>query len=107
MWERFKSGAVIVFVTLMIWFAADQNVKEEKNFRVSVRLVSSDPNRYASIAEVPHQAVFTVTLNARRRESRNSPKSPPKDASSKRRSAPPNRAAQSPSRSLPANCSVG
>lgn len=67
MWERFKSGAVIVFVTLMIWFAADQNVKEEQNFRVSVRLVSSDPNRYASIADVPHQAVFTVTLNARRR----------------------------------------
>lgn len=67
MWERFKSGAVIVFITLMIWFAADQNVKEEQTFRVSVRLISTDPDRFATIADLPHQETFTVTLNARRR----------------------------------------
>ena len=67
MWEKFKSGAVIVFITLLIWFAADQNVKEEQTFRVSVRLISTDPDRYASIAELPHQETFTVTINARRR----------------------------------------
>lgn len=67
MWEKFKSGAVIVFVTFMIWFAADQNVKEEASYRVSVRLISNDPDRYAAIADMPHQATFNLTLHARRR----------------------------------------
>lgn len=67
MWEKFKSAAVVVFITFMIWFAADQNVKEERTFQVPVRMISESPDRYASIAELLPQVTLTVTLDARRR----------------------------------------
>lgn len=67
MWEKFKSAAVVVIITFMIWFAADQNVKEERTYQVTVRMVSETPDRYAAIAELPHQVTFNVTLDARRR----------------------------------------
>lgn len=70
MWEKFKSGAVVVFVTLMIWVAADQNVREDMSFKIQVRLTSGDPDLFAMIAELPHQTTLSVTLNARRRRLR-------------------------------------
>lgn len=67
MWERAKSGAVVVFVTLLIWFAADQNVQESQTFQVPLRVMSGHPDRFAMIADLPHQVTLAVTLNARRR----------------------------------------
>lgn len=67
MLEKLKSAAVVVIITFMIWFAADQNVKEERSYPVTVRIVSETADRYAAIVEIPHQITFNVTLDARRR----------------------------------------
>lgn len=67
MWEKAKSHLVLVVVTIFIWMAADQNVREEQSFRIPVRLTSSAAERYAAFAEPPYQTVLDVTMLGRRR----------------------------------------
>ena len=67
MWEKIKSAAAIVSITLLIWMAADQNVMEDQSFQIPVRLVPDDPQRYVSFGEAPYQITFNVILHGRRR----------------------------------------
>ena len=67
LWKKFKTACVVVGITLLIWFAADQNVMEPRTFPITVRLASSDPDRYAGLAEPPYQRTVRVTLRGRRR----------------------------------------
>ncbi len=65
--ESFKSAIIVAFITILIWFAADQNVKERADFSIPVRVVSGDPDRYVAIAEPPYQRTISVVMNARRK----------------------------------------
>ena len=67
MWERIKSFAVVAVVTGFVWLAADQNVQEEQSFKVPVRVVSSDANRYVAFAKPAQQVTLKVTMSGRRR----------------------------------------
>ncbi|HKQ48446.1 MAG TPA: hypothetical protein VJZ71_10285 [Phycisphaerae bacterium] len=67
MWDHIKSFTAIAVITVLIWFAADRNVSEEQAFQIAVRVVSEDPERYASIAAPPYQTTLTVTVVGRRR----------------------------------------
>jgi hypothetical protein len=64
-WEKFKRILVVVVVTVFIWLAADQYVRREQLFRIPVRVVSHDPDRYAAIAGDRHQVTLTVTMVGR------------------------------------------
>ncbi len=57
-WEKFKRILVVVVVTVFIWLAADQYVRREQLFRIPVRVVSHDPDRYAAIAGDRHQVTL-------------------------------------------------
>lgn len=67
LWEKTKSATAVVAITLLIWLAADQNVKESQQFLLTVRLVSDDPQYYVAFEEPPVQRTVTVTVHARRR----------------------------------------
>jgi hypothetical protein len=67
-WDKLKSQIVVVVVTVFIWMAADQNVREEQTFRVSVRLAVRESERYASTVEPPYQVILDVTMAGRRRQ---------------------------------------
>ncbi len=66
-WNKIKTICVVVVITFLIWFAADQNVMEPESFTISVRLASTDPDRYVSLAEAPYQVTLRVTVRGRRR----------------------------------------
>lgn len=66
-WNKIKSTSVVVLITFLIWFAADQNVMEPESFGIPIRLISADPDRYAGLAEAPYQVTLRVTLRGRRR----------------------------------------
>lgn len=68
MWDKLKSQIVVVVITVFIWMAADQNVREEQTFRVSVRPAARESERYVAIAEPPYQVVLDVTMAGRRRQ---------------------------------------
>jgi hypothetical protein len=67
-WDKFKSLFVVIVMTVFIWMAADQNVREEQVFRVSVRLAARASERYASVAEPPYFVGLDVTMTGRRRQ---------------------------------------
>jgi|GEM_PF-1737741 len=66
-WNKIKTATVVVVITFLIWFAADQNVMEPESFGIPIRLASADPDRYAGLAEAPYQVTLRVTLRGRRR----------------------------------------
>ena len=66
-WRRFRAAFVVVVITLLIWFAADQNVTIGQSFDIPIRLSVTDKDRYAGFAESPFQRVLTVTMRGRRR----------------------------------------
>ncbi|MFQ5430250.1 MAG: hypothetical protein ACE5E1_08075 [Phycisphaerae bacterium] len=65
-WKKIKSAAAVVSITLLIWYAADQNVSEQELFSITVRVKSADPNRYAGLAEYPYKQALAVTLHGTR-----------------------------------------
>ncbi|HUN82148.1 MAG TPA: hypothetical protein VMV81_11645 [Phycisphaerae bacterium] len=67
MWEKFKTASMIVIITVLIWFTADQNISEEQSLSLPIRLTSSSPDRYAAFADAP-QVVFQITAVGRRRQ---------------------------------------
>lgn len=67
-WKPFRSAVLVVVFTLFIWLVADQYVRDQRSFSLTVRLESSDPNRYAAIAEAPFEATLHFTLEGRRRQ---------------------------------------
>jgi methyl coenzyme M reductase subunit D len=66
-WEQTKSHLVLAVVTVFIWMAADQNVREEQSFKIPVRLTAGTAERYAAFSEPPYQVVLDVTMVGRRR----------------------------------------
>lgn len=67
-WDRFKTAAVVITMTVLIWVVADQYVREEQpSTRIPIRVTSSDPKRYAAIAGPPYQVTLRVTLVGRRK----------------------------------------
>jgi len=66
-WNKIKTAGVVVVITFLIWFAADQNVMEPETFGIPVRLASNSPDRYAGLAGAPYQTTLRVTLRGRRR----------------------------------------
>ena len=68
MWDKLKQNIVVIVITIFIWMAADQNVREEQTFRIAARLVSRESDRYAAIAEPPYQVVLDMTVAGRRRQ---------------------------------------
>ncbi len=69
-WKKLKSAAVVITLTVFIWLVADQGVREEKSFPISIRLTSETPERYASFAEPPFQMAVHVLFEGRRRQLR-------------------------------------
>lgn len=67
MWDNIKSFTAVALITVLIWFAADRNVSEEQAFQIAVRVISEDPERYASLAAPPYQTTLTVSVVGRRR----------------------------------------
>jgi hypothetical protein len=67
MWEHIKTFIVVAVVTAFVWLAADQNVQEEQSFKIPVRVVTRDPNRYVALVKPPQQALLKVTMSGRRR----------------------------------------
>ncbi|MFH1417513.1 MAG: hypothetical protein ABII12_04405 [Planctomycetota bacterium] len=70
LWKKVKSAAVVITLTVFIWLVADQGVREEKSFPISVRLNSDTSERYASFAEPPYQIAMHVLFEGRRRQLR-------------------------------------
>ena len=67
MWEKIKTILVVTAITAFVWLAADQNVLEEQAFKVPVRVVTRDPNRYVALVKPPQQVTLKVTMSGRRR----------------------------------------
>lgn len=67
LWEKTKSLIAASAITVLIWLAADQNVQQEQEFRLTVRLVSRDPARFAEIVEPAQQPTLVVKMSGRRR----------------------------------------
>jgi hypothetical protein len=67
MWDHIKSFTAIAIITVLIWFAADRNVSEEQSFQIAVRVLSEDPERFASLAAPPYQTTLTLKVVGRRR----------------------------------------
>lgn len=65
--DRLKSVLVVAITTVFIWLVADQYVLETQAFKIPVRVVSPDPERYAAIAGPPYQVTLNVTMLGRRR----------------------------------------
>lgn len=69
-WEKAKSHLILAIVTVFIWMAADQNVREDQSFKIPVRLATREAERYVAIAEPPYQVVLDITMMGRRRQLR-------------------------------------
>ncbi len=67
-WKPVRSALLVVIFTLFIWLVADQYVRDQRSFSITVKLNSSDPNRYAAIAEAPFEVTLHMTLEGRRRQ---------------------------------------
>lgn len=62
-----RSGTVIVVITLLIWFAADQGVMTEEPIGVSVVFTSQNPDVYVGLTQPPAQREYKITIKGRRR----------------------------------------
>ncbi|MFQ5412396.1 MAG: hypothetical protein ACE5EC_08850, partial [Phycisphaerae bacterium] len=69
-WRKINNAVVVVVITFLIWFAADQNVLEVQDFTLPIRLTSDDPDRYTGFAEPPYRKRVTVKMKGRRRRLR-------------------------------------
>ncbi len=67
-WEKTKRVLVVVVITLFIWLAADQYVRREQLFRIPVRVVSHDPDRYVAIAGARRQVILNVIMVGRHKQ---------------------------------------
>ena len=67
--RKVRTALVVVVITFLIWFAADQFVLMPEKFVIPVRVVSADSNRYAALADAPFQRV-SVEMRGRRRRLR-------------------------------------
>lgn len=67
LWEKTKSLTAASIITVLIWLVADQNVQQEQQFRIPVRLVSRNPARFAEIVEPAQQPSLVVVMSGRRR----------------------------------------
>ncbi len=65
-WDNAKNALVIIVTTLLIWFVADQYVREVQDFPVTVQVVSNSPDRYAAIDNQAHQITLNVEMAGRR-----------------------------------------
>ncbi|MFQ5501156.1 MAG: hypothetical protein ACE5EQ_02525 [Phycisphaerae bacterium] len=69
-WRKINNAVVVIVITFLIWFAADQNVLLEQDITIPIRLTSGHPDRYAGFSEPPYQKQVTVRLRGRRRRLR-------------------------------------
>jgi len=67
MWDKVKQFATVALFTLLIWFAADQNVEDERTYEFMIRAVSADPGRYVNLVEQGGQVKVRLTLKGLRR----------------------------------------
>lgn len=67
MWERVKHLATVATFTLLIWFAADQNVEDDRTVDVTIRAVSADPARYVNLDAPGGLVTLRLTVEGLRR----------------------------------------
>ncbi len=62
-----RSASVVVVITLLIWFVADQGVMTDEPVSVPVIFTSQNPEIYVGLAQPPAQREYKVTIRGRRR----------------------------------------